>query len=954
MEIWQYCKFRILLPIPQVKFSFTTMNAEVAIQILKDRPSEDQILLLCKKLKPEIFTPSPFTQNILACLLSDTLPELGSTPAAVLDLIGSLPGISAVLFNTRNLLNHLDTGEKNADDRGSNELIRQRQTKYTTVSRVKISITSQLEYLLVLLSNVLKTVPLDTIYQRAASQTQIKELNALFAGSSLYSLVSQSHMILNQHEISTNKDNSWHWMADQVEYGKYLGSSTLAFKETNSELFFKALRLLSTDYLKVFFQSAGNVRILLETFKTLRDLDQRAVLITYILPLLSRQFEQLNNGDLEITSFASLLSLFIRQGLPNTIIPQLIKFAESPAVSLLLQRTIILAVTVYHEESEKCFVALLDRWSSPLNIRHAPILVQRAQTHLLFLWLPQLPLKFLQRISTSASYLNGVSNHLSALSEDPRLFGMAFAEKVSTYIDNQVKPLNFGAMGTVNDTELAYWRDVIGSLRDAPIDTKDREEIIHQYFLQLATIANNSNTALTPRFNASSTKVDSIITGPPIPMSSKSSETSASHTEQGDSDDDDDREFKVYPFDEDDSDDSDDDPTIVNRERIRPPVYIKDLLAYINDTSETSFEKVKIALENASDLIKRKAKYGKELSIHAEELASSLVGLKLMSDDDEEENRSQYNLRLDALGVLVACDPFKVPAHLAHLLGTGDYSIMQRMVILSSITLGAHFLSRGEIGSESENFASKRLPQGLHEKFTGFSPGDKALAPFNMKQLEDVTLQVQRELTQGISEKAQGELVGGAQVLRMSSTLKKQRDNGGKTISHSSINLYAKVAAKHFFYPLLAQWTHLGSRMVGGTYNELFASHYIKTLALLVHSAYPSSGDLQAMSDELVRIVLSYRSVDEVHVQEALFTAVLTVLHVNPGELVVSKWARQVCIEIKLWLESIWESVPDAKVRGLGASALYQIQEISQKWERRLVGEMIGLESDGGRDIRIV
>lgn len=948
------------------------------MSILKEQPSVAQLSALCQKLKPQIFEPCASTQRILACLLSDTLPELGadpsSIPSAVLDLLASLPGISAILFNIKNLIRYFETSATSIDSNSGGQptpLLQQHKTTYTSVSQVKLSIYSQLEFLLLLLGLTLKTVPLNKIYERAGIQpSQIKELNSIFVGSTLYSLVSQCYTVLSQHAVAANIDKSWSWMSDPKVYGEYLAVSTFSLSNTAaasnaSELLFKSVRLLSVDYLKWVFQSLENCNALLTIQKNLRDSDQRTLLISYIIPFISSQLEHLPD-TLDPTIWASFLSLFIPQPCSNPLIlSQLIKHVESPSSSLLLQRIVILVVSQHQTHSEILFSALLDRWSSPLTIRHSPIPFQKSQTQLLFFWLPQLSSTFLRTTSLSSTYLNGISNHLSALSEQPRLYGMAFAEMLSKIVDanddnsSKVKPLQFGSMGATHNMELAYWKDDIGSIRDKPVVVHDREQVVNLYFEQLGLASNMQIDTNMESSIVTAEKDNRIVSHAPI-KSEPSFE--AVSTQEIDSDDND--EFPVYPFDDDDSEDSDDDPTVVRRPHIPPPLYIRDLLAYLNDESDSKIEKVQIALQHASDLIKRKSRFGKELTFHATELASSLVALKVEDteeDDDEASIKNLHDLRINALAVLVSCEPFIVPPHLAHLLGVGDYSIMQRMVILSSITLGANLLASTNPSTQESvtEFSTKQLPQALHDRFTAYNKqqSSKTLEPFNMKQLEDVTFQVQRSLTEGVPEKAQDQLLGQrAKVLKISSKLKKVRKNNGNPLDFSSINLYAKLAAKHFFFPLLAQWLKLGDRMVAGVYNELFAAHYIKTLALLLYYAYPSSTNIQEMSDEMIQLILSYRttsSSDEVHIQESLYTAILTVLHVNDSELIASRWARQICIEIKAWLEDTWESVPDPKVKGLGATALYQITEIGAKWERRLVGEMIGLESEGGRDIRI-
>lgn len=920
------------------------MDTNSILEVLNNQPSIDDLLKASKRLKPHIFTPSPDTQRILACLLSTTLPEIDHTPAKVIDLFGALPGVSAILFNIKNLVRYFESSNTPASTNDkSNDLLRAEKTVYTRVNQTKLSVQASLKFFLNLLGDTLKSVPLSTIYQRSTRKSEFSELNAIFAGSSLYSLVLQCQMVLEQHISATNDSLSWDWITEKEKYGKYLSTNSSAATADTADFHFKAARLLGSSYLKHYFDSVEQVKLLLEIQSKLRDSDQKTIIISHILPYLE---EQEAKSQLDPTQFASFLSLFVGQISPRSILSHLVKFAESPAVSTTIQRVIILVIAQHQSESETLFTSLLSRWASALNIQHSPVPVQHAQTHLLFFWLQQLSKQFVQTTSTSPTFLNGISNHLSALSERPRLYGMAFAEAVSERADQgQVKPLQFSSMSKSSDAELAYWRNDIKSIRDELIDTSDTNKIINEFLNRLhnkpSTTANLSIEDPVTETEDSVTATPKATNGPRI-------------TEIIDSDDEDDdgfKEFKVYPFEEDDAEDSDDDPTLVRREKLKPPMYIRGLLKYLGDESEDSVDKIELGLTHASDLIKRKAKFGKELKFHAIELASTLVGLKVNSEDDEAESESWNNMRLEALATLVACEPFTVPPHLAHLLATGDYSIMQRMVILSSITLGAHYLN-GNIGqAQSESQIAKQLPRGLHEKFTTETKS-KDLAPFSMKQLEDVTWQIQAELTADTREKAQDALVGGAKVLRLSNTLKRQRE--GFTGASSSVNLYAQLAAKHFFYPLLNQWQRLGNRMVGGAYNELFAAHYIKTLALLVHSAYPSSNDIADMSEELIRLVLSHRNIRETNTQSALYTTVLVILHVNTGEFIATKWARQVCIEIKLWLEDTWDSVPDEKARGLAASALYQIQEIGQKWERRMVSEMMGLESEGGRDIRIV
>jgi telomere length regulation protein len=950
------------------------MDTAEIIETLGTQPSEHDLKSITKQLVPKVYTPGPDTQRILTTLLTNTLPALGPTgiSPALVDLFAALPGLSALLFNIRNLIQYFETkgdygsASGGTSDRGSgdNELIRHYKTTYTAASEVKLSIRSQLEFLLSLLSRVLRRTSLGTVYARAGSnRVQQNEISAVFAGSSLFSLVAQCRFVLNQHatlappagEETSRNEPDWYWMSEKIDYGKYLARSMLSKDFALPDLvFYKGLRLFdsTTDFLEWFFETPTSLkRLLKDIYPRIRPIEQKTVFTHYIIPFVEMQLLLTSGIQVSPAKVALLLNLFI----PNNtqvkpVLSQLVTLAEAGTASQILQQIIVVLISLYPAVNLELFKELLDRWSMPLNIKHFSVMQQRAQTQLLILWVPYLSQSDIQSISLSAEYLNAISNHLSAVSEQSRYFGMALAEYFSREANNGVKPIYFGVDKV---PEMAYFKELIDSVNKNVTKISsvgvNFDVIVDEYFKEL-----NKKPSEIPGADKEEEEIDVAEAEAP---------------DSDDEDSDDDHEFQPYAFDEDDVEDSDDDPTIAKRERITAPVYIKDLLAYLNDDS--NLDKVELALRTGSELIQRKAKFGRELKFHAPELATTLAGLRLISENDDEleDTKSLLNLRLEMLATLVACEPFTVPPHLSTLLVTGDYSLMQRMVILSAVTLGAKYLSEGQRTGADKVLASKRLPSALHDKFANTRHNSQSrtaeLEAFNMKQLQDVTLEVQRELTQTTAERAQDELIGGARVLKLSSTLRKQRQGtgGGVTATASTSNLYAKLAAKHFFFPLLNQFLRLTAnqrlRIASGAsnYNELFLAHYIKSLALLVHYACPTSTELEEMCDELVRLVLSQRThatAQDSAVQEALYTVVLTVLRANSGERIAVRWPREVCMELRAWLEDTWETVADPRVRGLAASALFQIAEIGRTWERRLVGEMMALENDGGREIKLM
>lgn len=900
------------------------MSLDQRLSELQNDVTPESLSKFTRDMENELKQVSPDSQKALSTLITEILPELSeSLPPQVYNVFASLTGLSTLVFNIKTLTGFIEAGNKRSKTQ-SQGMLKELKTTYTDVNQVKSSVGKQVVFLLVFLSKVMKRTRLDSVY-KGLNQAQSNELTALLAGSSIFSTVAYANQILFQHSITVEDYDKYEWLTEKVKYGNYFVSELLLSENRYlPKLLFKLLRLLGVSFLEQINESIEGLKKIQLLVQHLSGLEQKAVLVGYILPFFEQQ------SALGKALDAGVVARFIYPMSNRSSISAMMGYAEK-SNSVLIKQTVVAVSSQNIVQFQTDFVDNLRQWGDPLNIKHLPESIQRSQTQILFLSIDKLSREFLRKVSSSSEYMNAISNRIGALSEFPRLFGMALAELVSSLIDNE-KPLDFGSVGSNFKEEMDYWRNDFRNVK-VLFDEGIVDEIPKKLFKSLHQFTHDDDDD----------DIEEIVRDTP---------SSLIFEEASDSDDGDESEFKQYSFDSDDAEDSDDDPSLIRKHPIKAPVYIKDLLAYLNDTSaETGREKIEIGIRTAPKLIQQKAKFGKELQFYAKELATTLVGLKFDGLDEEDSEDSSLNdLRLEALAVLVASEPFGIPGHLAGLLIVGDYSIMQRMIILSSITLGASILHQKK--PDQEVFASKQLPKQLHDRFTPTKTN--TLTAFNMKSVDREVDHIQRELTMESREKAQDELLGSGKVVRLSSTLQKQRANIPMSSSTSSINLYAKLAYKQFFLPLINQWYGMPSqKLIGGAYNELFLAHYIKSLSLLVNYAYPSQVN-ESMSTDLIRIVLTHRATQEVHIQEALFTAVLTVLKVNPGEAIASRWAREVCVEIKGWLESVWESIPDERVRGLAASALYQIAEIGEKWQRRLIGEMMALESEGGRDIKIM
>lgn len=944
--IYSYSAEKSLLLVTECVF---TMDTAAIINELKNYPSLDRVdELLDSCLNDSLRTvhgpPNSSTLELYSTLINHTLPSLeshlkGRTFDILLDLFTSLPGISSVVARIQSLVSSVTINEGGPSK------------EYTANIKVYSHINLLCEFLqkILLDRNVLKQV-----WDRLLAAAKLKEyklhlykreITALFSGSRVFSCFTSAWFVLSKydHKLSMaelQRYNTWEDFSKGKKYVKYLASEILQLsksidstdKTAVSELFEKAIKLGHPMELAAVVMSRGNIGETVNIYKGLRQSEKQ----NFITNVCLKYFQQTVLGYHTVMATPEIVSAmsavvgeFVSGETDHSLYSHLFAFGEENS-NLDIRRVVVLICATYSMENLKLlFQGLVNRWGDSLAMKRYPLELQEAQTELLFLTIPHLPVSFLRKVSSSSYYLNAISNRLGSTSSKPRLYGTLFAERLSSAApDPNVNPLNFGLKGLYDD-EQTHWKNVIAQISDKAMDLNAPEKWDVLFDFQNTYYQKTSEPityATIPEHNTSSQRTHQ---GPDLP--SNGTRKSARITKI-DSDDEDEA-LEAYPFPEDDAEDSDDDPTLAKKEKVQPPVYIKDLLSYL---SEDEYEKQKLAIENAEHLIVQKAKFGEELEFYSKELASSLVSLK---DTYEIENYNEK--KLNAIKSLVAACPTIVPQYMAVLLFEGDYSLQQRLTILSGITLGAKKLSDG-YDYEPSVFPGKQLPPELDKAFrteplvsvNGKEPAGPKVA------IDNLSKELQRGLLKETTDKAE-DSIGGPKVLRVSRKLQKEREFG-KPIS--IYNPYSKVASKYFLFPLTAQWHRSNGIRELGSYSEILKSHFLKTLALLLHAAYPSSQDLPDMTTELLEIVLSQRASSEPIVQEGLLTIILVVLQIHDGELLVSKWPRQI-VELKNWLEDTWEYIGDENVRGMAAGVLYQLAEVMNKYQRRLIGQISGLEN---------
>lgn len=210
-----------------------------------------------------------------------------------------------------------------------------------------------------------------------------------------------------------------------------------------------------------------------------------------------------------------------------------------------------------------------------------------------------------------------------------------------------------------------------------------------------------------------------------------------------------------------------------------------------------------MALSSASNLIRRKAAFGTEVSENIEELASILVGL---GDKWEMENFQQ--MRLQGMIAVLIAEPLTMGQWFSRSFYNGDYSMGQRASLLTVLGLGARELAglgkedaalTGANATTENSFPSKRLPDKLHKIYA------LEAAPMNA-----ITSQLEKSMIQPMAAKAADKISGpNALKVRTFSSRMAVEKKRQKPIA----NALAKVVAGGFFFPLTGRWQiHLQSQ----------------------------------------------------------------------------------------------------------------------------------------------
>lgn len=534
---------------------------------------------------------------------------------------------------------------------------------------------------------------------------------------------------------------------------------------------------------------------------------------------------------------------------------------------------------------------------------------------------------YLFTTARSSIHLNGMSNRIGASSPRARFLGIVVGMAISELIDKPDNRMKF----ELDDAEaseakwyqrLTHVEDELGNLRDLEQavrgQNKDNEaKITHG----LASGQKKSKNLLPQKDLKGSNAKITEITGPRI-----------IEIEDGSEDDD------LVPYAKPDSDleDDYDDPTMIQRNKPIAPVYIRDLIAGLRDNE--NYDRHQLALSTSASLIRRKANFGSEVSDHIEELASILVGL-----NDPFELPNFPEMRQQALIAVLIAQPAQMGQWFARAFFSGDYSLTQRVAMLTTMGLGARELAGfkddelgGSTSSQEYSFPSKMLPPKLHKIYVAEVTPVNSLA----KRLEHTMI---GPIALNAADKLSGP--NALKVRTFSSRMEVEKKRK-KPIP----NALAMIVAQSFFFPLTGRWwTHMQASDPDSLYTSPYLlPPYLQTLSILLHASGPSTLSLPQMTSEFWDLLLAVRgaALADPTILSALLLAFLTLLDINEDKQLLAQEQAKELLETQEWVRGVFERLggggeEDGKTRMLAAGVLVRCGEVVEKYQRMLVGDMM-------------
>ncbi|RKP29821.1 hypothetical protein METBISCDRAFT_17706 [Metschnikowia bicuspidata] len=544
-----------------------------------------------------------------------------------------------------------------------------------------------------------------------------------------------------------------------------------------------------------------------------------------------------------------------------------------------------LLVALLIEDIPSLSCTLLRSWGNKTLMDKEPLVKQEFHTHLLACIYSQLSQHQLCDVLKSAAFMDAMSNRLMSHSNRAKAMGIILADELGKNAGQ--KPIF--SIDVSEEVSISPVRITKAML---PASLKEAWDIILEPVLPEEVDENRKIREIENRFK-------------PLAISRLLDEVSS----------------------------DEEDPTLaISARKVPKPLYIRDLLAYLSvDTKEDqAYEKRKIALQTAPYLLKQRKGFGLEVSFFVEHLLSQLTGLSNYYEEDLFEQQ-----KLNAMIAVVVSAP-ECTSHICHLLLTGDYSLQQRMCLLSAMALGARELrgyQRDGDASQHMNsqFPTKMLPEKLHRMYLSMD-----------SEYSRIERSIQNLVMSEPSNQAQDQLMGG-KVLRISSKLKSKYSKISEVEFRTLSREFGALVGKNFFFPLVAVWYESGGISIGH-YTTVLVGHYIRSLSLILHSSYPISADIPDMTREYLNLVvpiLQNVAPDQLQIIESAVTGLVVVLDINDDVLLMTKFGHMLSAAANA-IQQMFELITEDRIKSLCAGYLYKMSALREKLERSLLDQTNG------------
>ncbi|KAK0334680.1 telomere binding protein [Friedmanniomyces endolithicus] len=891
------------------------VSPEDALRILRSQPDTETLLATLRKLaSPNVFpafhlaAPGTLQAQILNSIVSHIVPAFWpilheDEKVVAVRCVRNITGINALLAKLHTV---------------SGLAVKGNRAEFAEQRGIFISVTNEVFSGNTLLLDLL--VELDgAVKDKTRRNLAQKEMIGLLGSGKVISSVAGAEDAARDANQGGRQSASW--LAAGSEYNKWLGRNIATLFGSNHDLLIESYEGISATggHLIVRGLSMGYqshlIKGLVSESLSRRD-DGIEELIEHIPHYAKKQFLEQTLRWLSQICPSSEMAEYTGEVVPSlaALLKGLSK--HDPAIcgqhiraicgdpvfivglSYFVRRACIAVLSdVAPDELQSLFETTMTTFSDRIFIHHSPVLQQESIAQTLLLTAGYLhranPVAVLI-IARSSGHMQGTSSRLDASGQRARWLGMVVATAISGLVDRDGSRMNFGV--DEMRTEEASW-----SCWFAGKEILKPRKIL---FLLSPGLRISSPTEVIGE------KVTEIL---------------------DDISDEEDDDLKSYAKPDSDAEDSDEDATLVNRNKARPPVYVRDLMSMLRD--DKAPDRFELGMKHAAPLIRRKTNFGREVKDHAEELMGLLCNLQDPFDTDQFEE-----LKLRAMIAILLSDMDEMGPWLSRHAFVEGYSIAQRCIMLSAVGLGGRELAGFENEDElnpalpNTDFPSKRLPARLHATYSN--------APVSsVKRLDRASSKIQNQLIQPLALQAADHStahLNAVKVRTFSSRMAVER-----TKRKPAPNQLAKTFGQSFYFPLTNRYQQelaaYGSRSVFASAPVVLVT-FLKTLALLFHASGPATLGLPELTAEFWDLALA---------------ASLTVLDVNTADqkrsLAQEEGKRMV--EMQQWVQVVFEragggelisggSQEEAKIRTLAAGVLVKIGEMVEQYQKAMFGSV--------------